>query len=164
MPWLRGLFWAGMKQTVTVQGALESVCSNCNLVKVVTLLTNNGVFANDENIERPCKSQFLHVYRNSNILFIAPYTFICRWSEFVALLSLSTTFFLFLQTRTLSYEVKTANRHIWKSTKSEQKLFAALSRASPSHRGDGGGGKRGHRSSCFSHWPSKVWFDHLFGH
>jgi len=33
-----------------------------------------------------------------------------RWSEFVALLSLSTTFFLFLQTRTLSYELS-AERH-----------------------------------------------------
>ena len=31
--------------------------------------------------------------------------FFCRWSEFIALLSLSTTFFLFLQTRDLSMQL-----------------------------------------------------------
>ena len=36
--------------------------------------------------------------------------FSCRWSEFLALLSLSTTFFLFLQTRDLSLQLTNERR------------------------------------------------------
>ena len=36
----------------------------------------------------------------------------CRWSEFIALLSLSTTFFLFLQSRDLSMQLNNERRRI----------------------------------------------------
>jgi len=103
--WRKGVLWGRIKQTKSDSTRRFGEC----LLKLEGWKLSLSEWSQTMTYLPICWWPLCHP-RNSSFFLHKIFLF-CRWSEFVALLSLSTTFFLFLQTRTLSYEVRPATRN-----------------------------------------------------